>query len=494
MRSVIRILLTSVLVASFLTIPALAAPETGITGSVSDAAYSAVVNAQPEPEIVAVQDPSATPQTTAFTIRPLGMTVNIPSELTVLTQNTDLNDSDTASLNLTKEMFENYFVRHDVYLNALDSRLRYEISISMVQSGDGQTGFDFNTLTDSELRSFMTASAALYKLVGMTYKSTELYTRNPALKFFKSELEIRNGAYPACGVQYFTIHNGMAIDITLMSYDNLLDAEREALLAGIVSSISLQESAGQAAGTSEPAPPYAESSAAATSSAVPSSATTAAASVTPAGGSTAADDSSLVPDILSGAAVSFMFVMLPVLIYRYAVCSGPLPNRRAVLVSLLSAAVGVAICVVFILFLGGSELIAPCAAFWVFVNYLLVSVGPVRRDKTGVPVIKITDWPPETALTDERAERLHTASSPVQPSAAPWKDKAKPDVIRESQVQRTAVRQSGRPLSAGVPAPDGKRTCKECLAVNLAESSACFFCGAPLVESGKTTVSVRHKT
>lgn len=389
-----------------------------------------------------------------YTIEELGMTVQIPADLIVFTRHIDPNDPNPALFDLTKENLENYFIAHDIYLNAVALKVTHEINIFMLNRSEIQETMDFGTYTDSELQAFIDNSGDIYKQPDVTYIQTEIDDTHPQVKFIKSYFERPNGTYPAYGVQYYTIHNGMVIDITLMSYDKPITADREALIHGVINSVRFEqadlpvvsstvpstEPSVSSVPTDEPSVSNIPSASAVPSVQTSSPTTTTSPTVDPEDEQTAVTD--LILRILLCLVATFLITTVPIIIYRHVIRKRLVFKRTAWKIAVIY---GAALCVITILVsiligvyyaIVGTILWSIIISFilWSIVNYFILACGYYEPPNARGP------------KSDESAEG----------DADGLEHEA--DAIDDSK----------------------NIICQKCSAVNLADSKLCFFCGIKL--------------
>jgi hypothetical protein len=441
MKSVIRSILAVIMLALIVSatlVPA-AAAQTGqgpAAGGGLSSAPSVVLTS-------AVAAASGSGDTTAWTIDELGISVNIPNYLYVLSRNMAVDDPTPAVFGLDRDAVIKYFKEHDIYLNAIAAKVIYEINITMYQPPEAQKIWNLDTLTDEDADALIQDSAALYRIVGYKYGASEIYTGNPGEKFIKSDFTIGDNTF---GTQFFTVRDGKAINIVLTSYSEKLLEQQTPMVTKIVDTLTFTKpaapspSASPSAQTSPSASPSSAavtSSGAVTSPSVPQSPSAApsADSQKGAAGGILAGLSPYIPYAVILAA-TFVLLTVPMLIYRFAVLKHRLPRGKALKIAGLYGLAFAVVAAAYIFFFKGSILAVAGVVLWSVVNFFILSCGKGETedadDSLGLyPMI----------LTETRTEKKQTG-----PDANPAVNKI----------------------------------CKNCFAVNLATSKICFYCGAKL--------------
>jgi hypothetical protein len=421
MKSVIRALLTAALLCALTVFSAVAVAQ--VTGADSRAVK--------------------------YVIDELDMTIDFPPDLIVFTRTVDPDDPNLEVFNLKKEWIEDLFLKNNIYLNAISARITYEYYVTSSAGPELEAVDDFCRSTDAYLQSFID-SEELWKKSGHTYIQAEIY-RNDRTAYIKSYSEYSDGEPRYC-LSYYTVINGRAIDISLYSYDKAVTPEREAILASAVDSASypgLPVPSDHVTDPSEspttptspnlsPSPSASLSPASSPDDApstvvIPSnpsaSAGPAQTPVTPTG-TPDADNISLLGLILVYLGVTLAIVTLPVAVYRYIIRREPVSKKSAVLIALIYGAVACIAAAVYIYFTRHIYLIGG-VILWSFVNFLVLSRGRMRY------------IPPPIEATSVTAPHKRDKTT------------ASPDMVIS-------------------------KSCPKCLAVNLAESEVCFYCGAKL--------------
>lgn len=169
--------------------------------------------------------------TTTYDLDELGLSVDIPDSFWVFTRGTPADDPGYAEYGISKADMDSILEEKDIYLNALSSELNCEIVVTKI----GSILDDFSTWSDVALLTMTDGMKDVYSEAGVTYIKSEIYN-HPQAKFIKIYISQKSGDIKQYSVQYYTVYNSQAINITLHSYAGELGQEREDIVKEIVDS------------------------------------------------------------------------------------------------------------------------------------------------------------------------------------------------------------------------------------------------------------------
>lgn len=169
--------------------------------------------------------------TTEYALEELGVTVSLPSDYIVFTRDIDANDPNLAAYGFTKDSMSSLMSEKSIYLNGWDADISHEVVITMMDS----LITDFNLFSDTTLMTMATTFESGYKQAGITIIKSEIYQHAQA-KFLKIYISQPNGTSTKYGLQYYTVYEGKAINITLHSYSGPTTSAQEMVLKNIVDS------------------------------------------------------------------------------------------------------------------------------------------------------------------------------------------------------------------------------------------------------------------
>jgi hypothetical protein len=168
----------------------------------------------------------------SYQLDDLGMSIDIPSEYVTFTRNISDSDPNLATYGLTKKDLSDLMNTRNIYLNAWDKDVTFEIIVTMVDS----TITDFNLMSDTVLNTLASSFKSEYANSGVTVEKYEVYQHDQA-KFIKIYISQPNGSDKAYGLQYYTVYDNKAINVTMQSYSGKIDSSKEAILQSIVSTV-----------------------------------------------------------------------------------------------------------------------------------------------------------------------------------------------------------------------------------------------------------------
>lgn len=168
----------------------------------------------------------------AYELDELGMSIEIPSDHVVFTRDIKSDDPNLSAYGVTKDELSSLMLERSVYLNAWDKDINYEIIVTMTASPLE----DYNQLSDTTLNGLVSALETEYAAMGITLIRSDIYQHSQA-KFAKIYISQPNNGETAYGLQYNTVYNGKAINITLQSYSGKIDASKETIIQIIVNSV-----------------------------------------------------------------------------------------------------------------------------------------------------------------------------------------------------------------------------------------------------------------
>lgn len=175
---------------------------------------------------------SAFASTGTYDLDELGMSIELPSDHVVFTRDIKANDPNLSAYGLTKDGLSSLMQERSIYLNAWDEDINYEIIITMMDSPLA----DYNLLSDTTLAAVVSSFETEYAGAGITFIRSDIYQHSQA-KFAKIYISQPNNGETAYGLQYNTVYNDKAINITMQSYSGKIDSNKESILKKIVDTV-----------------------------------------------------------------------------------------------------------------------------------------------------------------------------------------------------------------------------------------------------------------
>ena len=175
---------------------------------------------------------SAFAATGTYDLDELGMSIELPSDHVVFTRDIKANDPNLSAYGLTRDGLSSLMQERSIYLNAWDEDINYEIIITMMDSPLA----DYNLLSDTTLAAVVSSFETEYAGAGITFIRSDIYQHSQA-KFAKIYISQPNNGETAYGLQYNTVYNDKAINITMQSYSGKIDSNKESILKKIVDTV-----------------------------------------------------------------------------------------------------------------------------------------------------------------------------------------------------------------------------------------------------------------
>ena len=172
----------------------------------------------------------------SYSLDDLGMSIEISSEYVVFTRDISDNDPNLSAYGLNKKDLLEMMKSNNIYLNAWDKDENFEIIVTMIYS----TISDFNLMSDTILNNLASSFNTEYVKYGITVEKHEIY-QHDQVKFIKIYIKQSNGTDTVYGLQYYTVFNNQAINITMQSYSGKIDSGKELILQSIVSTIHFEK-------------------------------------------------------------------------------------------------------------------------------------------------------------------------------------------------------------------------------------------------------------
>ena len=299
--------------------------------------------------------PAAFAAGNSYKLDELGMSIELPQDYVVFTRDIKSNDPNLSAYGLTRDALYSLMVDGCIYLNAWDKDLNYEIIVTMTDSPLE----DFNLYSDTTLTDLASSAEEEYRNYGITYIKSELYQHSQA-KFIKIYISQQSNGSTVYGLEYSTVYNRQAINITLQSYSGKINSDKEAILKKIVDSVCFDTAPSAAALENN---------------------------------STGSEGSNIFSALLNILFIGAIF-SLPIIIYRYAVKRRPVERKKAWIISLLYSIFS-ALAVLAILAFQRGWLLAAFLLLWSWANYRILT-GERRKN------VPVDGTPAESAVEGQK--------------------------------------------------------------------------------------------
>lgn len=169
---------------------------------------------------------------TTYYLEELGMSIDVPDEYAVFTRETADEDPNLKKYGITKEEVQDILIAGNIYLNAVEESGSHEINVTMVESPLA----DFSSYKDSVLSYMVGTFIDGLESYGVEYIKSYFYRQNEEtfIKVYTSQPHNDSTVYT---VQYYTVHSGMAINVTLHSFEGSITVQQETVLKHMVNSV-----------------------------------------------------------------------------------------------------------------------------------------------------------------------------------------------------------------------------------------------------------------
>lgn len=174
-------------------------------------------------------------ETVTYELDALDMSIEIPGNYGTFTRDTPSNDSAYAQFGFTKEQVDGWLTEGNMYLNAIRLDGTHEVNVTMIESPLE----DFIQLSDTTLSTLASTWVDMAESAGLTYIKSEIH-KHEQVKFVKAYISQPYNDQTVYGLQYYTVCNGQAINITMHSYAGELTEEDESELEDIVDSANFR--------------------------------------------------------------------------------------------------------------------------------------------------------------------------------------------------------------------------------------------------------------
>ncbi len=164
----------------------------------------------------------------------LGLELTIPAGYSVITRDTPADDPIFSDLGISQSELLSQFEESNIYLNALSKNYNEEIVVTMTQLDMA----DFRVLSDATLNFLASIIEEQTADYGYLYLNFEIY-ENSQGKFLKFQIKELGSAVN--GLLYYTIYDGMAINVSIRSYDLILSPNHDKDLQAVVDSIQFDK-------------------------------------------------------------------------------------------------------------------------------------------------------------------------------------------------------------------------------------------------------------
>ncbi len=171
----------------------------------------------------------------------LGFSVSLPADSYVFTQNTSLSSPLWSAFDVEPSVFLDYLKSNNIYLDSIASDASYEIVIIGRQNQNYSKIYNLNLYDDKEIMELLSSSInSVSEELGVKTESVSIY-KTGDLKFYSFL-----GTHSEEGLvihikSFFTVVNGIFVQITLRSYAGSLSSQQEKTIKQVIDSVHFKE-------------------------------------------------------------------------------------------------------------------------------------------------------------------------------------------------------------------------------------------------------------
>lgn len=165
-----------------------------------------------------------------YFVSELNINISVPSYYNVFTRDMEEDSFELKKFGYTKEDLTEMLVEGDIYFNAFPDNLSEEIVLTATDVNIS----DISIFTDGEIEELATDSIASFEADGTKVADYNIYT-NSDTTYIATTIEV-----PEYGnaINYYTINDYKAINVTCWTYENELTDSKLQLFASILDSIT----------------------------------------------------------------------------------------------------------------------------------------------------------------------------------------------------------------------------------------------------------------
>ena len=171
-----------------------------------------------------------------YKLTDVGIDITIPSDYVVFTRNVKADDPNLAAYGLTQNDLLSIMKNGNFYLDMWDKNVTFEIVVTMIDSPLS----DFSSVSDTMLTTLSSAVVPEYEAAGVSVESYEIY-HHKQTKFVKIYQSFEQDNDTLYGLQYHTVNDGKAINVTMTSYSGKIDDTKEEIIKSIVDTVKFDK-------------------------------------------------------------------------------------------------------------------------------------------------------------------------------------------------------------------------------------------------------------
>ncbi len=175
-------------------------------------------------------EPSVSAASSTHDLDELGLEVTIPDGYYAVTRSTPASDPIFAKTGISYSDYMALLNNGFIYLNALPDGYKDEVVVTMTPNSLS----NFSTYSDSMLNVLASTLKTEYPNYGIDVSKCDIYQHSQT-KFIR--IYFTQASTSTHGLQYYTIHDGKAINFTMRSYDGAVTSRQEKVIKSVVDSV-----------------------------------------------------------------------------------------------------------------------------------------------------------------------------------------------------------------------------------------------------------------
>ena len=171
-----------------------------------------------------------------YSVDEVPLQITLPEKLIVFSRNIDAMDPNLGTAGLDKNALEQKYIDSNIYLNAISPNKTFEITLSMQETQYTNKIYNLNSVSESKVQAIRDAMLNTSEY----YASCEVYDQKYA-KFLKSVFYTAENHLLKASLDYYTIINGKAVNITLHSYSEEITQEQADFFESVIDNVKFTD-------------------------------------------------------------------------------------------------------------------------------------------------------------------------------------------------------------------------------------------------------------
>lgn len=198
--------------------------------------------AKEQQENVAQTDLETSLSITEIAVDNAEITMQIPNDCYVLTQNIEADDAYIQKLGADKEKIEAYYKEAGIVLNAIAQDSTYEIVVTVNENQNVNYIYNMQSLPDEQIQEFANTIQEAYRGYGYTVDNYSIYENSNGVYVLLNFGQMYEQNSVMCR-QYYTIRDSKIYNYTLRSYDDEISKEMIEMMDDMIDSLIYHQDA-----------------------------------------------------------------------------------------------------------------------------------------------------------------------------------------------------------------------------------------------------------